>query len=40
MALLSCMYEYIGHEEDLPSVIEIAPWKYKMVYFYFGVQKK
>jgi hypothetical protein len=25
---------------DLPSVIELAPCKYKRVYFYFGVQKK
>jgi hypothetical protein len=24
----------------LPSVIELAPCKYKRVYFYFGVQKK
>jgi hypothetical protein len=25
---------------DLPSVIELAPCKYKRVYFFFGVQKK
>jgi hypothetical protein len=25
---------------DLPSVIELAPGKYKRVYFYLGVQKK
>jgi hypothetical protein len=30
----------MGRTLDLPSVIELAPWKYKMVYFYFGVQKK
>jgi hypothetical protein len=29
-----------GRTLDLPSVIELAPCKYKMVYFYFGVQKK
>jgi hypothetical protein len=29
---------YIGHGRtlDLPSVIELAPCKYKRVYFYFG----
>jgi hypothetical protein len=29
-----------GRTLDLPSVIELAPCKYKRVYFYFGVQKK
>ena len=38
MALLSCMV--MGRTLDLPSVIELAPCKYKRVYFYFGVQKK
>jgi hypothetical protein len=30
----------MGRTLDLPSVIELAPCKYKRVYFYFGVQKK
>jgi hypothetical protein len=30
----------MGRMLDLPSVIELAPCKYKRVYFYFGVQKK
>jgi hypothetical protein len=30
----------MGRTLDLPSVIELAPWTYKMVYCYFGVQKK
>jgi hypothetical protein len=30
----------MGKTLDLPSVIELAPCKYKRVYFYFGVQKK
>jgi hypothetical protein len=30
----------MGRTLDLPSVIELAPCKYKKVYFYFGVQKK
>jgi hypothetical protein len=28
----------MGRTLDLPSVIELAPCKYKRVYFYFGVQ--
>ena len=40
MAFLSCMYIGHGRTLDLPSVIELAPCKYKRVYFYFGVQKK
>jgi hypothetical protein len=30
----------MGRTLDVPSVIELAPCKYKRVYFYFGVQKK
>jgi hypothetical protein len=30
----------MGRTLDLPSVIELAPCKYKRVYFYFGFQKK
>ena len=30
----------MGRMLDLPSVIELAPCKYKRVYFYFSVQKK
>ena len=41
MALLSCMCTLVmGRTLDLPSVIELAPCKYKRVYFYFDVQKK
>ena len=40
MAFLSCMYIGHGRTLDLPSVVELAPCKYKRVYFYFGVQKK
>ena len=46
-----CVYEWhcshactstlvMGRTLDLPSVIGLAPCKYKRVYFYFGVQKK
>ena len=30
----------MGRTLDFPSVIKLAPCKYKRVYFYFGVQKK
>ena len=30
----------MGRMLDLPSVIELAPCKYKRVYFYFGVQEE
>ena len=47
--LMTSVYEWhcshactlvMGRTLDLPSVIELAPCKYKRVYFYFGVQKK